>query len=198
MTQDAMLDPFANALFLIFVMSIAGVAHACWLRSPLSQRFASPIDFGVTFWRHPLFGKNKTWRGLMVMPPACAAVFYVAAITRHHLPAWLSRGMWDLSPANYAQLGLVCGLAFMLAELPNSFFKRQIDVAPGMAPRRPLLAALCFVIDRLDSVVGVLLALTLLVPMSLQTWLWVLVLGPGVHWLFSVWLYRLKVKARPL
>jgi CDP-2,3-bis-(O-geranylgeranyl)-sn-glycerol synthase len=86
----------------------------------------------------------------------------------------------------------------MAAELLNSFAKRQLGVAPGMAPRNRGLAAAFFIVDRVDSVLGVLLVLTLMAPVPPRTWFWVLSFGPGVHWLFSAWMYRLKVKARAL
>jgi CDP-2,3-bis-(O-geranylgeranyl)-sn-glycerol synthase len=57
---------------------------------------------------------------------------------------------------------------------------------------------LFFVIDRCDSVLGVLIVASLLVPVQALTWVWVLVLGPLLHALFSVLLHRLGVKARAL
>src|SRR6267143_762118 len=134
----------------------------------------------------------------VIMPPAAALSFWTLRLLHDSLPAWIGAGMWDLSAERYAFLGFTSGLAFMVAELPNSFLKRQLGVAPGMAPRGRGLAAVFFIVDRVDSVLGVLLALTLMVPVPVQTWVWVLLLGPGVHWLFSAWLYRLKVKARSL
>jgi CDP-2,3-bis-(O-geranylgeranyl)-sn-glycerol synthase len=138
------------------------------------------------------------WRGLMVMPVAAAGAFAGLAYFRDELPGWLGRGMWPLPPTSFAMLGLASGLAFMLAELPNSFLKRQLDVAPGQAPTRRAVAALCFVLDRIDSTIGVLLVLSLLVPVPPQTWLWALLIGAAAHGLFSMLLHALHIKARPL
>jgi hypothetical protein len=85
----------------------------------------------------------------------------------------------------------------MLGELPNSFMKRQLGIAPGEAPARAWSRWLCFSIDRLDSIIGALLVMSLLVPLGWQVWLLVLAVGPAVHWLFNVALYALGVKARP-
>ena len=90
------------------------------------------------------------------------------------------------------------GLGFMLGELPNSFVKRQLDIAPGAAPRGRLAAATSIVVDRLDSILGMLAAVSLVVPMSWRTWTCVLVLGPVIHGAFSVLLFRLGAKSRPL
>lgn len=189
---------FASAVFLVVAMSAAGVAHVLWLKSGAARRFAQPIDMGRTFRARRVFGENKMLRGFVVMPPAAAVTFAVLGAAHEHLPAWLGQGLWPLQPAQFALLGFACGLAFMLAELPNSFVKRQLDIAPGQPPSSPLLRGLFFVIDRCDSVLGVLIVASLLVPLQALTWVWVLALGPCLHALFSILLHRLGVKARAL
>lgn len=133
-----------------------------------------------------------------MMPLAAMAAFVLAAAGRDTYPVWLARGFWDLSLASYAFLGLACGLGFMLAELPNSFLKRQLDVAPGEEPREAWLRPVCLVVDRVDSTLGVLLVLALALPVSAATWVWMLVLGPASHAAFSAWMYRARLKARAL
>jgi hypothetical protein len=87
----------------------------------------------------------------------------------------------------------------MLGELPNSFVKRQLGIAPGAAPKHGGAAAvIAFAADRLDSTIGVLVAVSLTVPTPWMTWAWVLLLGPGIHLGFSVLLFRLGVKARAI
>ena len=184
-------------MFIVATMSLAGVAHALWMRSKLSLRFGGPVDFDIRLRGRRIFGPNKMWRGFVVMPPAAGLAFCAVGSLRPDLPAWFAGGMWALSPLQYAALGFACGFAFMLAELPNSFVKRQLNVAPGLAPHDLALAAVFFIVDRVDSVLGVLIVLTAALPIVPATWAWMLLLGPGIHWLFSLWLYRLKVKARP-
>jgi CDP-2,3-bis-(O-geranylgeranyl)-sn-glycerol synthase len=86
----------------------------------------------------------------------------------------------------------------MLAELPNSFVKRQLGVPPGQAPSQPWLRPVILVVDRLDSVLGVLLALSLLVPVPIATWFWVLGLGSAIHGAFSIVMWRVGIKVRAL
>jgi hypothetical protein len=57
--------------------------------------------------------------------------------------------------------------------------------------------AITFVVDRVDSIVGMLIALSLATPTPWMAWLYVLMIGPGIHLAFSALLYRLGVKARP-
>jgi CDP-archaeol synthase len=194
----ALPDPVSCALFLAVTLGIAGIFHTAWLRWQGSRLFARPIDFGKRIRGKRIFGDNKMWRGLMLMPPAAAAVFALFAANRQMLPEWIEQGMWQLPVHQFALLGAVAGASFMLAELPNSFLKRQLDVAPGGAPRQPALAVFCFVLDRLDSVLGTLIVLSFLVPLTLATWAWTLFFGASMHALFSTLLYVLKLKARPL
>ena len=188
--------PLSSALFLILAVGLAGVAHVAWLRSAWSLPFAFALDGGLRLRGHRLFGDNKTLRGLMMMPLATSATFALFAFYRDRLPAWLSAGIWDVSTAHMAWVGLVCGLAFMLAELPNSMFKRQLGISPGDAPTAMPLRWLCLLIDRSDSTLGVLIALSIMLPLHPLAWLWTLLFGSGLHWLFSIWLYRLKLKKR--
>ena len=71
------------------------------------------------------------WRGFMVLPVASSCAFAGLAYVRNALPEWLTNGMWGLPVTSYAFLGFISGLAFMLAELPNSFLKRQLGIVPG-------------------------------------------------------------------
>lgn len=191
-------EPVAAALFLVIAMSVAGGVHVLWLRSAAARRLTQPVDAGLTLRGRRIFGDNKMLRGFVAMPIAGAAIFALLGVCRASAPAWLASGMWPMSATQYAVLGFTCGLAFMAAELPNSFLKRQLDVAPGMPPAHPVLRVLFLVVDRFDSVLGVLIAASLLVPMPAATWLWVLVLGPGVHAVFSAILHRVGIKARAL
>ena len=106
-------------------------------------------------------------------------------------------GLWALAPRQYALLGLWTGFGFMLAELPNSFLKRQLDVAPGAAPKHPVGKSVCFLLDRFDSILGLLFAAALVVPTPWELWALLLLAGSVVHWLFSVLLFALGVKERP-
>ena len=188
------LDPVACAWFLLAAFVIAGTAQTAWFTSPSSRRFAQPLDAGLTYRGRRLFGDNKTLRGFVVMVPAAAAGFALLAMLADD-PAAL--GLWPLSVPGYALAGALAGFGFMAGELPNSFVKRQLDIMPGDAPRRALASACQFAVDRLDSGIGMLLALSLLVAVPWGTVAVVLVVGPFIHWMFSVVMFRLGLKPRP-
>lgn len=189
-------DPLHTALFLIIAFVLAGLAHSAWLRSSISERFQWPLDGGRTFRGRRLLGANKTLRGFVVMVPAAAAAFGLLGGLLRNPAFGVNADIWPLGAGQYVLLGAWCGFGFMAAELPNSFFKRQLDIAPGEpAVGRPA-AFIHFLIDRTDSLLGLLAAVSVAVPTPLATWGWMLLLGPAVHWSFSFLLHGLGVKAR--
>jgi CDP-2,3-bis-(O-geranylgeranyl)-sn-glycerol synthase len=188
------LDPVACGCFLLLAFVFAGLAQTAWFASPQSGRFNQPLDGHLRFRGRRLFGDNKTVRGFIVMVPACASAFAVLALLTGD-PA--SLGLWPLSIPGYAVAGAFAGMGFMAGELPNSFLKRQLDIAPGEAPPGRFASACHFLVDRLDSGIGMLLALGLLIPVGWMTVATVLMVGPVIHWSFSVLMFRLGVKGRP-
>ena len=184
-------DPVACGAFLLVAFTLAGVAQTAWFAAPLSQRFTQPLDGGHRFRGRRIFGENKTVRGFLMMVPAGAIAF---AALGGSAPAAI--GIWPLSTLEYAALGALAAAGFMAGELPNSFVKRQLDIAPGSARHGSVAPALQFLVDRLDSGLGMLLVVSLAVPTPWLTWAVVLLVGPAIHWSFSVVMFRLGLKAR--
>ena len=192
-----MYHPLHCGLFLILAFVLAGLLHSLWLNNRYSRALAIPLDGGRMFRGRPIFGENKTLRGFVVMIPA-AALAFAAVATLLSLPGGVPPAtLWQLTPAGYAALGGWAGFGFMAGELPNSFVKRQFGIVPGQAPASGFTRAICFAIDHVDSIVGMLAAVTVAVDTPWATWLWVLILGPSIHLLFSWWLFRMGVKRRP-
>lgn len=190
--DPARLDPVACAMFLLAAFVMAGTAQTAWFKSRHSRRVAWPLDGGLTFRGRRLLGANKTVRGFVVMIPATAAAFAVLASGTDAA----ALGLWPLTSAGYAALGAWAAFGFMAGELPNSFLKRQLDLAPGAGAATPAASICQFVIDRLDSGIGMLAALSLAVPTPWLTWLYVLLTGPVLHWGFSILMFHLGIKAR--
>ena len=188
------MDPIASAFFLIAAFVLAGAVQTAWFALPWSRTFAVPLDFGATVRGRRVFGENKTVRGFVVMIPAAAIAFVsLSALVAGRHPE--SAGLWPLSPIEYALVGAWAGFGFMAGELPNSFVKRQLGIAPGCAVRGARFVAQ-LVADRLDSGIGMLAALSLVVPTPWQTWAVVLTLGPFLHWGFSAVMFQLGIKPR--
>ena len=187
------LDATLLALFLLGAFSLAGTCQTFWLASPLSRPFDVPLDGGRTWRGRRLFGDNKTFRGFVVMVPATALSFALLAAAWPHSAA---DHLWTLSAAEYGGLGAWAGFGFMAGELPNSFLKRQLGVAPGATAAGRIGGPLLALVDRCDSVVGAMLFLSLIVPVPITTWALVALIGPALHGCFSVAVFLLGGKAR--
>src|SRR5262245_26536243 len=190
-------DPLVCAAFVILAFVPAGLLHSLWLSSRWPARCEVPIDVGRPCRRRRVFGDNKTWAGFLVLPPAVGLSFGLLRLLSNGMPEGWREGLWPLSAGGFGLLGCWTGIGFMAGELPNSFLKRQFDVAPGAAPNRPLTRVVCFMIDRLDSLAGAFLAQALVVEVSFLYAVWLLLVGPGLHWMFSGLMYLLGAKGRP-
>lgn len=191
-----MYDPLHCGLFLILAFVLAGVLHSLCLKNRRLQTLAIPLDGGRMFRGRPILGENKTLRGFVVMIPAAALAFAAIAVLISLPQGVPPATLWQLTPTGYAALGAWAGFGFMAGELPNSFVKRQLGILPGQAPTSRLTKAICFTIDHVDSIVGMLAAVTVAVDTPWTTWLLVLILGPSIHLSFSWWLFRMGVKGR--
>jgi len=111
----------------------APILHAPVLRWDLLPGLQRPIS-------RRWFGANKTWRGALVMTVGTVG----AALVLHRIPAYRRRLPPPIVAANPALVGVLLGLAVWTGELPNSFLKRRLGIAPG---------------EQQDSPVGVVLSI---------------------------------------
>lgn len=168
-----------RAAWLTAPILIAGLVHVAVITLNLAPDLARPIDAGRRWRGRPLLGSNKTWRGFVVMPAASAitiAAQQAVAGRSPHLAALapLRRG----APAAWI-VGAICGAAYVVAELPNSFAKRRLGIAPGTSARRAGVAQ--YVIDQLDSVIGCAVAIRMLYRIDAVDATASALLGAGCH-----------------
>jgi hypothetical protein len=132
----------------------AAALHAPVLRFDLLRPLKRPIDGGRTWRGRRLLGDNKTWRGALMMSsgPLVATV----ALCRMD---WYRRRL--PVEANPVALGAILGVSIVAGELPNSFLKRRLDIAPG-TQRNALLS----VFDQADFVLTAALLLRPVYRMS--------------------------------
>ena len=130
----------------------AGLVHVAVIAFDFVPWLAAPIDGGRQFRGRALLGRNKTWRGFVVMPLATAVTVSAQQALAAQSPriaalAPLVRG----APPPWV-VGAACGAAYVLAEIPNSFVKRRLGIAAGARAGRA--AGAQYVVDQLDSVLG--------------------------------------------
>jgi CDP-2,3-bis-(O-geranylgeranyl)-sn-glycerol synthase len=175
--------PLDVALFILAAFTLAGVCQTMWLASWAMPALGAPLDRGATLRGRRLLGDHKTLRGFVVMVPATGAAFALLHTVARASGA--AGELWPYTTATYFAVGLAAGAGFMAGELPNSFVKRQLGIPPGAEASGPFSRRLFRVVDRIDSVTGALLVLTLLVGVPVETWIVLAIGGPLVHGLFS-------------
>ncbi len=149
------MSAITQLLWLGLPLILAGFLHLAVLkRDWLSDLRRAPLDFGWSWRGHRLFGANKTWRGALVMVIGTAmACVLLESINQR----WLHvNNPVPFAAARPALWGGLLGAGYILGELPNSFLKRQLGIAPGAAGHGGL-GALFWLVDQLDSLVGLLL-----------------------------------------
>jgi len=134
-----------------------------------------PIDFGKKFSDgKPIFGKNKTFRGLFSgLIVGTAVGFIESAFFNYHIA-----------------FGLLSSLGALFGDLTGAFVKRRLGIAPG---------DLLPVIDQVDFIIG---AILLSFPVRSQVLSWeltitVLIITPPIHLLTNFAAYKLGLKNNP-
>lgn len=143
-------------MVLLFVLKViwfiapAGIANMMPVFArPIFSSLAKPIDGNRKLGGEPIFGKNKTWRGLLV------------AVISGFLYFWLQVFLYQIDAIkeisiidyNNAPLwwGAVMGFGAITGDLIKSFFKRRFKIPPGVS---------WFPLDQTDYTIGAILFLS--------------------------------------
>ena len=127
---------------------------------------AKPIDFGKKLNGKPIFGKNKTWRGLVFGVVFGIIVAYLQFVVKSPLDI--------VDYSNWLMLGLLMGFGAIFGDMIESFVKRQFDIKPGQR---------FFPWDQIDFVIGSLLLSYFFIPydMRIKVIIIVLLISPLLH-----------------
>lgn len=181
----------ARVAWLILPVIAAGLTHAVVLKLDLMPRLTKPIDGGRTWRGRPLLGSNKTWRGVLVMTLVTGWLTGLQSMleSRMHMRRGAVSPDYRLTPF---LAGSLIGLTYCLSELPNSFFKRRLAIAPGQQSAR--YRSTQYVIDQIDSAVGCLIALRAVYRTQPGDLALAFVLGSSAHVSVDRLLYVVGVK----
>lgn len=173
----------------LFPVILTGITVMLFVKLPILDRLKRPMDRGLILRDGKrLFGDHKTWKGFLAYP------FFAAIWTI--LLGFLATGLPRVEAMNYLYVrhenrplynlcvGLLLGFAYALFELPNSFIKRRLAIDEGKMATGPLRPLFIF-IDQADSVIGCVLVLALVYPMSPTFILAYILLGAGLHILLN-------------
>lgn len=178
-----MLKVTCQVVFLGSPLLLVAIAQGLCIKYDWLWWLKRPIDLGLNFRGKRVFGDHKTWRGLLINVVFCTvgALIQTGLQDKSLIPSWVL--LIDYSKDGYL-LGLLLGLGMTAGELPNSFFKRQLDIPPGKQAKGVLQAAF-FLVDQLDFAVGIWVFIFFLVKPSLSLVLWSLALTLVLHVMVS-------------
>ncbi len=191
-----MLHELGGTVYLLLPILGGALFHGLCVKYDWLARLARPIDGGRTLGGKPVFGKNKTFRGPVALGLGAALVMALQTYVLHRYAAVQALELFDYGAVNPWLVGFAMGAASMLTELPNSFLKRRLDVAPGAAAEGPR-KWLFFFLDQVDLLLGVWLVMAFVMPVTLlHVGLSVLVVLL-VHPLTTLIGYALRMRATP-
>ena len=175
----------------------AGILNMVWVRLNFGNGLKVPMDGGkILADGRRLFGDNKTWKGFlgMIGLGLITGILWGAFLKGRTIETldlfYLGRTntlLWS------GFTGALSGLAYALAELPNSFLKRRLDIRPGKNPIGFKKIFFIF-LDQADSVIGCLLLLRLFYPYDLGFFFSGVLLGAVTHIILNMLLYFLKLR----
>jgi len=182
-----------RTLLLLVPFLGAPLLHAPVLRFDLFRRLKRPLDGGRTFRGQRLFGDNKTWRGALFM----SSGVLLATLILSFVPGYWRRLPEPLQSRSPWLLGGLLGLAVVVGELPNSFFKRQLRIAPG-ARQRGLSGLLISLFDQGDFVPVLWLLLAPLWPIPVAELLLAFATVVAVHLVLNVIGFAIGARKDPI
>jgi CDP-diglyceride synthetase len=186
--------------FLIAILVCAGATNMVFVKAPILNSLSRPMDKGLLLRDGKrLFGDNKTWKGFFGMIILTSIWLAIAG--------WLSGKFPDIeslsliafedlrSPFNVWFFGAIWGLAYVLAELPNSFVKRRVDIPPGKNATGTQ-GFLFLLLDQADSVIACVIVLPLFSSITWPDAIALIVLGSLAHYLANLGLFAVRLKAQ--
>lgn len=180
--------------YLLLPLLVGLTFHGFCIKFKWLTILVRPIDGGRMFRGRRLFGFNKTYRGVIAVGLGTAAGFGIQAIVLHQIISIRNVELIDYSSLSWFPLGFAIGVAAMLSELPNSFIKRRLGVAPGTTASG-MVGVLFYILDQVDLLLGVWLVLSFAVEVTLARILWSVVFLFLAHQIITLAGYALGMRA---
>lgn len=176
---------YLTALWLLLPAGFANMAPV--IAEKLFPNWNTPLDHNRTFRKKVIFGTHKTYRGLVSGTLTGLIIFFFQQRAYAQWPE-----VRALSLIDYSRLptifGAWLGFCALLGDLVKSFFKRRLNIDPGM-PWIPF--------DEIDWIVGALFGISFLfIPGWSLVWGCVAV-GVALHFLIRGLAYLMHFVSSP-
>ena len=162
-----MLDAILQVFYLMLPAYFANMAPVIVKGSFKSLKI--PLDFNKKINKKPIFGENKTFRGLIF------GVLFAVIIAYLQFLLYNNNILADIAIIDYSNwllIGFLLGSGAIFGDLVESYVKRRMDYKPG----KPFVP-----FDQIDFVIGALIFIYPLVILSLDKIMIILFLSFILH-----------------
>jgi CDP-2,3-bis-(O-geranylgeranyl)-sn-glycerol synthase len=121
---------FLQALYFALPIYLANMAPVLVKGLPFLQ---CPLDAGRQLRGKRLFGKNKTWRGLIAGSLMGILIVEIQQYLHMNTEVAQTISLLDYTNVDAINLGLLMGFGALLGDAVKSFFKRQLGKESGTA-----------------------------------------------------------------
>ena len=185
-----------NIYLTMMPLILAGIFNMIFTKTKIYKNNKLPIDLGKNFVDGKrLFGDNKTWIGFISMILFCILFQVIWGIICKYFGFENNNELYLIYENTIhfnIIIGFLFGFTYMICELPNSFIKRRINIIPGKTDKG-IKGVIFFVIDQIDSLIGVFFVLMSFNGMSLSRYLLYLFIGALTHIGINFLLYCLRI-----
>jgi CDP-archaeol synthase len=187
---------FISISYLLSPLLFGLAFHGICIKLSWFHHLARPIDRGKRVRGKPLFGANKTYRGIVAVALGTSAGVGFQVFL-HYLNVALAYELINYSNPAVMLIGLAIGGGAMLAELPNSLLKRQLGIPPGTTADGVASSLLFYVLDQVDMLIGIWAVIWPFVDLTLLRVLSSVVFLFIAHQLVTLAGYHLGMRSTP-
>jgi CDP-2,3-bis-(O-geranylgeranyl)-sn-glycerol synthase len=179
-----MLILLLKVLYFCLPAYIANMAPVLIAKPKLFEFMNIPVDLGKTWQGQPIFGKGKTWRGIIMGIVIAICVTAIQKIL-YEYGVFQSISVVNFYETNFLLFGALAGAGALLGDLFKSFFKRRIGIGSGKSWP---------VADQLDFIAGFILFTYWLVYPEWEIIFTAALITLILHPLTNIIGYALKIK----
>lgn len=186
---------FAQACLFTLPFVLAGLIHIAIIKYGFLKSFARiQLDGGAKISGQPIFGQNKTLRGAVIVILSTMLFFMLEGIAARHSSFIARLAIVDIDVVPSIGWGALLGVGCILGELPNSFLKRRLKIEPGAESRNGFLKAFFWVMDQIDSLLGVIILARFYWKPSLRVLIMLFGIAIVIHPIGAAIMVRLGLK----
>ncbi len=179
---------YNHLIIMLLPLVISNVIHMVLVKWDVMRVFNVPI------WESA-FGKNKTWRGFIIITFLNAFFVWLFARGSDIEMNFIEVDFMKSYIHPSILLGALLGLAYLIFELPNSWIKRKLGIGAGELAQKPIQKWFFMFVDKSDSAIGVVLTYSWLMKLTLNTQVQLLAASIFIHISLAWLLYKIKIKS---